>query len=74
MNIEVLKLIQIILAITLIVMILLQNRGAGLSGLFGGGGGGNVYLTKRGFEKKLYYATIAVAITFFATSFLVVTL
>lgn len=69
---EILKIAQIILAIILIASILMQNRGAGLSGLFGGGG--NVYLTKRGFEKKLYYATIAIAAIFFATSILVVTL
>jgi preprotein translocase subunit SecG len=69
---EILKIIQIILAITLMAAILMQNRGAGLSGLFGGTG--NVYLTKRGLEKKLFYATIVLAVSFFLTSILVITL
>ena len=57
---------QIIIAVLLMVAILLQNRGAGLGGVFGGGGG--VYLTKRGLEKKLYIATIVLAIIFFLLS------
>jgi protein translocase SecG subunit len=69
---QILKIAQIVLAITLIIAILLQNRGAGLSGLFGGGG--NIYMAKRGFEKKLFYATIGLAIAFFSVSILVVTL
>lgn len=64
---EILKLLQIIIAVALIVAILLQNRGGGLSGIFGGGGG-NVYMTKRGFEKKIFYATIVLAVLFLAVS------
>lgn len=62
------KTIHIIVSILLIVAILLQNRGAGMGSAFGGGGGGGmgggVYLTKRGIEKKLYIATIVLAIIF----------
>jgi protein translocase SecG subunit len=47
---------------------LLQNRGTGLSGVFGGGG--NVYMAKRGLEKKLFYATIFFAVLFFGISLL----
>lgn len=60
------SILQIIIAIVLMVLILLQNRGAGLSGLFGGAG--NVYQTKRGLEKKLFTATIAASIIFFLVS------
>jgi protein translocase SecG subunit len=63
-----LKLVQVILAVLLIGSILLQNRGTGLSGVFGGGG--NVYMAKRGLEKKLFYATIFFAVLFFGISLL----
>jgi len=61
-----LKIIQVIIAILLMVAILMQNRGAGLGGVFGGTGG--VYMTKRGLEKKLYIATIVLAIIFILLS------
>lgn len=64
---QLLKLGQLVIAILLMVVILLQNRGSGLSGVFGGGGG-NVFMTKRGFEKKLFYATIILSVLFFAIS------
>lgn len=57
---------QIIISILLIIVILLQNRGTGLGSAFGGSGG--VYLTKRGLEKKLFIATIILAILFFSVS------
>lgn len=60
------KISQIIIAIALIISILLQNRGAGVSGLFGGGG--NVYMAKRGVEKKLFVATIVLSVLFFVVS------
>jgi len=63
---QILKIVQLIVAILLIIVILLQNQGAGVSGLFGGGG--NVYVTKRGFEKKLFIATIVLSIIFFSIS------
>lgn len=63
---EPVQMIQLIVAIALIVVILLQNRGAGLSGLFGGNS--NVYLTKRGLEKKLFTMTIVLSVAFFAIS------
>lgn len=63
---EIFNLIQIVIAVALIAVILMQNRGAGLSGLFGGAG--NVYATKRGLEKKLFYATIVLSVCFFVVS------
>jgi len=60
------KIAQIVVAVLLMAAILMQNRGAGLGGIFGGGGG--VYLTKRGLEKKLYIATIVLAAIFILLS------
>ncbi|PIP33605.1 preprotein translocase subunit SecG [Candidatus Falkowbacteria bacterium CG_4_10_14_0_2_um_filter_48_10] len=60
------QVIQIITAILLIVVILLQQRGAGLSGIFGGSN--DVFRTKRGLEKILFIATIIIAIIFFLIS------
>ena len=60
----ILNVLQIVLAILLIITILLQQRGTGLSASFGGEG--NIYRTKRGAEKILFYATIVLAIAFLA--------
>jgi preprotein translocase subunit SecG len=53
---------QITISIVLIVLIAIQQRGAALGAGFGGGG--EVYSTKRGAQKKIYYATIAVVAIF----------
>ncbi len=58
--------IQIVLAALLIIAILLQQRGAGLSGAFGGEG--SVYSTRRGAEKIIFIATIIIAVLFFGVS------
>jgi protein translocase SecG subunit len=60
------KIGQIVIAILLMLAILLQNRGTGLGSAFGGSGG--VYLTKRGLEKKLFVATIVLAVIFILLS------
>ncbi len=57
---------QFILAILLVVVILLQQKGTGLSGVFGGSS--NIYSTKRGVDKILYFSTIIVSILFFGIS------
>lgn len=61
------NIIQLSLSIILIIIILLQQKGTGLSGVFGGSS--NVYSTKRGIDKILFYATIVVSIIFFGLSF-----
>lgn len=61
-----LQVIQIIISVTLIVLVLLQTKGSGLGGIFGGDGG--VYRTRRGVEKTMYQATIGLAIFFFVIS------
>ena len=53
---------QIAVSIILIVLIAVQQRGAALGAGFGGGG--EVYSTKRGAQKKIHYATIALATIF----------
>jgi preprotein translocase subunit SecG len=67
-----LQIVQIIIAVLLMLAILLQNRGVGLSGIFGGSG--NIYRTKRGLEKKLFYSTIVLAVSFFAVSLAIILL
>ncbi len=63
---------QLVSAVFLMIGILLQARGAGLSGAFGGEG--NIYRTKRGVEKMLFIATIVFAIIFFGSAFLALVL
>ena len=54
---------------TLLVMaILFQQKGSGLSSAFGGEG--NIYTTKRGLEKILFRITIVLGILFLALSLL----
>lgn len=59
---KILTISQIIIAALLVVSILLQNRGAGLSAAFGGDFGG--YYTKRGMERFLFYFSIALSAVF----------
>lgn len=64
----ILNIVQIILSILLIVAILLQQRGGGLSPVFGGEGG--AYRTRRGLERGLFISTIVLAVLFLATAIL----
>jgi preprotein translocase subunit SecG len=61
---------QISLAIILIAIILIQQQGSGLGGTFGGEG--NVYRSRRGIEKFLFYATMIVAAAFFTVAIIAV--
>lgn len=65
----VLSIAQITISVALITTILLQQRGAGGSGIFGAGGGASYY-TKRGFEKILFTATVILAGLFIVSAFL----
>lgn len=58
---------QIVVAVIVIALILLQNKGSGLGAVFGGGDG-NVFHTKRGPEKWLFYGTITAVALFVALS------
>lgn len=55
---------QIIVSALIIIAVLLQNRGSGLSSVFGGGGG--IYRTKRGLEKGIFIFTVILVILFIA--------
>lgn len=57
-----LPLAQIIVSIFLIVLILLQQRGTALGSAFGQEGG--FYATRRGIQKKIFWATIVCGILF----------
>ena len=63
-----LPIIQIILAVLVVISILLQQRGSGLSTAFGGDG--NIYRTKRGVEKSIFRATIILTILLAASAVL----
>ncbi len=62
---------QIILAVILIVVFILQVRGGGLGGIFGQQVG--MYRTKRGIEKTLFRFTIVLMVIFLVVSILAVT-
>jgi preprotein translocase subunit SecG len=57
---------QIVVAVALILVVLLQVRGGGLGGIFGQAD--TVYRTKRGVEKTLFQLTIALVIIFIILS------
>jgi protein translocase SecG subunit len=58
----ILTVINMVVMVVLIIMIAMQNKSAGLSNVFGGGGG--IASTRRGAEKWLFYSTIITAIIF----------
>jgi len=60
--------VQIVSAVVMIGLILMQNQGAGLSGVFGGEGG--FYRRRRGVEKIVFNLTITMATVFLLSSFL----
>ena len=57
---------QIVVAVALIMVSLLQVRGGGLGGIFGQAD--TVYRTKRGVEKTLFQFTIALVVIFIVLS------
>ena len=63
---------EIVLSVVLIVAILLQQSGAGLGGALGGGDEGSFHHTRRGFEKFLFYLSIACGILFALSAFLAI--
>ena len=63
---KILNVAQIAVSVLLMVSILLQNRGSGLSATFGGDFGG--YYTKRGMEKFLFYFSVVMSVAFLGLS------
>lgn len=64
-----LRIVQVILAIFLSILILLQSRGTGLGSVFGGEGG--VFQSRRGIELTLFKFTIGVSAAFLLVSLIV---
>ncbi len=65
-NPTILTVAQIVLAVILVIMILLQNQGSGLGSTFGGNL--DFYGTKRGIERLLFIMTGVVAFLFIVSS------
>ena len=59
---------QIIVAVVLIAIILLQVRGGGLGGIFGQAE--TTFRTRRGLEKRLFQFTVALVVIFVVLSIL----
>ena len=58
---KILNIALIVVSVLLVGAVLLQQRGSGLGTLFGGGGG-EVYRSKRGAEKFLFNVTIILGV------------
>jgi preprotein translocase subunit SecG len=69
-----LNLALVIVSFGLIVLVLLQSKGAGLGGLGGGDFGGSGYHVRRGVERLIFNLTIILSILFFLLALLSVTL
>jgi preprotein translocase subunit SecG len=66
-----LGIIEIVLAITLTVLVLLQTKGSDLGGFLGGSGeGGGSFRTRRGIEATMHRVTIICAVLFFINTIL----
>ena len=62
--------IQVVVALALTALILIQENSGGLSGILGASAASSGYQTRRGLEKVTLYATIAGAIAFFVLAIL----
>ena len=64
--------IEIILAIVLVALVLMQTKGSDLGGFMGGGGGdsGGTFRTRRGVEATMHRFTIIMSILFFVNTIL----
>lgn len=58
--------VQIAVSAIVIILVLVQNKGTGLSGVFGGDSA--VFTQRRGAERNIFIATIVFAILFLATA------
>ncbi|HRH23740.1 MAG TPA: preprotein translocase subunit SecG [Candidatus Magasanikbacteria bacterium] len=62
----ILSIAHLVIAALLVIAILLQQKGTGIGGAFGGTTG--VYTTRRGVDRILFNITIALSILFFAVA------
>ncbi len=63
---------QIVVDIALIVLVVLQTKEEGLSSMFGGSGDMGIFRTRRGAEKTMFQATIALGVLFLILSLVAV--
>jgi protein translocase SecG subunit len=68
----ILTIIDMVVMISLIITIALQNKSSGLSNVFGGGG--SVVTTRRGSDKWLFFATIILGVLFAGLSLTIILL
>ena len=68
----ILDVVQILLSIALIILIIMQAKGAGLGNLFGGSEGPSLVKTRRGLEKTLFNVTVVLSVIFFLNALIVV--
>lgn len=66
---NIITILQVAISAIIIVLILLQERGSGASGLFGNSEAG-FYETRRGIEKWIFIATIVLVVLFAGLSIL----
>ena len=66
---NIISIAQIIISLIVIVLILLQERSSGMSGIFGGGES-EFYQTRRGLERLIFIATVVLVVIFAALSIL----
>jgi preprotein translocase subunit SecG len=59
---DILQIVTVVSALIMVLAILLQQRGASLGAGFGGSG--ELYTTRRGFDKNLFELTIIMAVVF----------
>ncbi|QQS23003.1 preprotein translocase subunit SecG [bacterium] len=67
----ILTIIDMVVMVLLVVSVALQNKSAGLSNIFGGGG---VVTTRRGADKWLFFVTIVLGVLFAGLSLTIVLL
>ena len=67
---KVLPYAEIIVSVVLVLVIMLQQSGAGVGGALGGDDSGSFHHTRRGFEKFLFYLSLVCAILFALFAFL----
>ena len=65
MNVLYIHIAQIVVSIILIILVLMQQRGAeGLGSTFGGDALGSAYRTRRGLERGVFIFTIVLSVVF----------
>lgn len=63
---QIISIINMAVMVGLVMTIILQRKGTGMSTVFGGSG--NIAQTRRGFDKWLFFSTIVLAVIFVGLS------